>query len=1165
MIMHRLNGRSALIWVRILAVGLASALLVFIPVCSAETVKIGVLATASKAKTVARWQPLAVLLKNAAPNRNFMIKAMTAPEMEMAVASRDLDFVLTDPGHYVLLAKRNGLSVPLATLAVDQNGQRTSVFGGVIFSRADQASINTLSDVKGKTIAFVDTGSFDGYQIQALELARVGVRLPQDATLTTTGMPHDSIVESVLAGRADVGFLRSGVLENLARKGLLDVKQIKVLNRQLVPGFPLETSTPLYAEWPFGALPHVDEKLSRHVAATLFQLQENTAATRSMGIRGFSVPADYTTVADLLRELRLPPFDEAPQASMQNDWMRNGLQIIGGFLAIGLILALGAGLLITKRKLETAKRTVLRQEHPLVESDTKLLERLDAIPDLLFELGPDGRFHAFYSPYADPLFFHSGDLIGQRVADLMSPDAAAAVMAALRDANERGESHGRQLELALPSGDTRFELSVVRKDRPLNEEPRFMILLRDVTERNKTEDKIRLAAVVFGHAREGIMITAADGTIIDVNDTFSLITGYSRNEVLGRNPRLLGSGRHDRLFFSAMWRALLEKGHWYGELWNRHKNGTEYAEKLTISAVIDAQGKTKQYVALFSDITLSTQHERELEHVAHYDALTTLPNRVVLADRLHHGMTEALRRGKGLAVCYLDLDSFKVVNEAYGHDAGDHLLMAVASRMKKELRDGDTLARIGGDEFVAVLLDRADFGSCSPMLTTLLSVTAQPVRVKNCVFQVSASLGVTFFPQAEEVDAEQLLRQAHQAMYQAKLAGKNRYSVFDAEHDRSVRGNFANLERVRQALFGHEFVLYFQPRVNLRTGLVVGAEALIRWLHPQQGLLAPSDFLPLIEDHALVIELGEWVISSALKQLEIWQGAGLNVTVSVNIGARQLIQPDFIERLQAILAEFPRVTPGKLMMEVLETSVLEDLAHVSRIIDVCRGIGVNFALDDFGTGYSSLTYLKRLPVTELKIDQSFVRGMLDDPDDLSILEGIIGLARAFHREVIAEGVESTEHGELLLQLGCDLAQGNGIARPMPAADFPAWAATWRADSAWSNRKPVSRDDLPLLFASTEHRAWMVALDRYLKGESNAPPTLDCHQCRLGQWLYAEGATRHGTRAVFQSIERLHRQLHVSATELCALHSKGIHLKLAETDERHHLLDALINEIKAMLG
>ena len=721
------------------------------------------------------------------------------------------------------------------------------------------------------------------------------------------------------------------------------------------------------------------------------------------------------------------------------------------------------------------------------------------------------------------------------------------------------------MDLALPSGKKNFELSVVRKDRPSNEEPRFMVLLRDVTERKKAEDKLRLAAVVFGHAREGIMITATDGTIIDVNETFSLITGYTRNEVICRNPRLLGSGRHDRSSFSAMWRALLEKGHWYGELWNRHKNGAEYAEKLTISAVIDAQGKTKQYVALFSDITLSTQHERELDHLAHYDALTTLPNRVVLADRLHHGMTSALRRGKGLAVCYLDLDSFKVVNDAYGHDAGDHLLMAVAARMKKELRVGDTLARIGGDEFVAVLLDRTDFVSCSAMLTTLLSVTAKPVRVKNYVLQVSASLGVTFYPQAEEVDAEQLLRQAHQAMYQAKLAGKNRYCVFDAEHDRSVRGNFANLERIRQALSGHEFVLYFQPKVNMRTGFVVGAEALIRWQHPQLGLLAPGDFLPLIEDHALVIELGEWVISRALKQLEIWQGAGLNVTVSVNVGARQLKQPDFIERLQAILAEFLHVRPGKLMMEVLETSVLEDLAHVSRIIDVCRGIGVNFALDDFGTGYSSLTYLKRLPVTELKIDQSFVRGMLDDPDDLSILEGIIGLARAFHREVIAEGVQSTEHGELLLQLGCDLAQGNGIARPMPAVDFPAWAATWRADSAWINLKTVSRDDFPLLFASTEHRAWMVALDRQLKGESDAPPTLDCHECRLGQWLYAEGAIRHGSRAVFQSIERLHRQMHVSAAELCALHSQGIHLKLAEPGERHQLLDALVKELKAMLG
>jgi EAL domain-containing protein (putative c-di-GMP-specific phosphodiesterase class I) len=334
------------------------------------------------------------------------------------------------------------------------------------------------------------------------------------------------------------------------------------------------------------------------------------------------------------------------------------------------------------------------------------------------------------------------------------------------------------------------------------------------------------------------------------------------------------------------------------------------------------------------------------------------------------------------------------------------------------------------------------------MLERLLAAAAQPVHVGELVLQVSASLGVTFYPQAEDVDADQLLRQSDQAMYQAKLAGKNRHHFFDAEQDRSVRGHHESVEHIRQALAQREFVLYFQPQVNMRTGQVVGAEALIRWQHPQKGLLLPAMFLPAIEDHPLAVELGEWVIDTALSELERWMERGLSIPVSVNVGARQLQQGDFVARLCHILARHPRCQSAMLSLEVLETSALEDLARVSQVIEHCRDIGVMFSLDDFGTGYSSLTYLKRLQVSLLKIDQSFVRNMLDDADDLAILQGVIGLAAAFHREVIAEGVETVAHGTRLLQLGCDLAQGYGIARPMPAADMPGWTQTWRPDAAW---------------------------------------------------------------------------------------------------------------------
>ena len=578
---------------------------------------------------------------------------------------------------------------------------------------------------------------------------------------------------------------------------------------------------------------------------------------------------------------------------------------------------------------------------------------------------------------------------------------------------------------------------------------RFQGIGKDITAQREIEEKLQLAASVFTHAREGIMITTTDGTIIDVNDAFSRITGYSRDEVLGQNPRLLSSGRQEAEFYAALWRELIENGHWYGEIWNRRKNGEIYAVMQTISTACDAQGNTRQYVALFSDITLLKEHEQELEHIAHYDALTSLPNRVLLADRLHQVMAQAQRHEKRLAVVFLDLDGFKAINDLHGHEVGDQLLIAVADRMKQTLREVDTLARLGGDEFVAVLLDLADIDACVPMLTRLLAAAAEPVQIGDIVLQVSASLGVTFYPQAEDIDADQLLRQADQAMYQAKLAGKNRYHVFDAEQDHSLRGHHESLEHIRHALTAGEFVLYYQPKVNMRTGTVIGAEALIRWQHPTKGLLLPAVFLPVIEDHPLAIDLGEWVIDTTLTQMEIWHAAGLDIPVSVNVGALQLQQTDFVDRLRGLLAAHPNVSPAYLELEVLETSSINNVAKVSQVIETCREIGVMFALDDFGTGYSSLTYLKQLPVATIKIDQTFVRDMLDDLDNLSILKAVLGLSIAFHREVIAEGVETIEHGTMLLQLGCDLAQGYGIARPMPANELPGWAAAWRPDPAWA--------------------------------------------------------------------------------------------------------------------
>lgn len=597
----------------------------------------------------------------------------------------------------------------------------------------------------------------------------------------------------------------------------------------------------------------------------------------------------------------------------------------------------------------------------------------------------------------------------------------------------------------------------------------------------------------------------------------------------------------------------------------RHRDGAYRYWSDHGLPLLDAEGHPYKWVGTCTDITRQKQHQRQLEHIAHHDALTNLPNRVLLADRMHQAMAQVQRRGQRLAVAYLDLDGFKEINDRHGHDVGDLLLVSVASHLLQALREGDTIARLGGDEFVAVLLDLTDSGGGLSMLNRLLNAAAQPLSINDQLLQVSASLGVTYYPQQVEVDADLLLRQADRAMYQAKQTGRNRYHIFNPQQDPGLPEPDEGLRPIQQALEREEFVLHYQPQVNMSTGELVGAEALIRWQHGERGLLQPAEFLPEIENHALGIKLGEWIIDSALTQLEAWHAQGLEIPVSVNVGALQLQQPDFMQRLRTLLAAHPQIRRGCLKLEVVETSALEDMARVSQLMHDCREIGVSFALDDFGTGYSSLTYLKRLPAVQLKIDRSFVHDMLDDPEDLAILEGVLGLATAFRRQAIAEGVETVEHGMLLLQLGCELAQGHGIAQPMPAKELPGWAAAWRPDSSWVHQQAVRRKDLPLLFAIVEHRAWIRAIEACIKHGQRALPLLDEHLCRFGQWLDDEGRKQQGAHPAYQSIAPLHSKVHGLAGELLHLKAGG-HTREARAglSELYRLRNELLGVLKAFL-
>ncbi len=573
-------------------------------------------------------------------------------------------------------------------------------------------------------------------------------------------------------------------------------------------------------------------------------------------------------------------------------------------------------------------------------------------------------------------------------------------------------------------------------------------IARDITGRKLAEQQLLLTSSVFTHANEGIAIADADGVILDVNDALMRISGFERAEIIGHLPTMFRSSRQGPEVMTSLLNTLKLQDHCQGEVWSRRKDGESYAGLLTISTVRNAEGAVQNYVGIFADITALKQKQDQLERIAHYDPLTGLPNRILLADRLQQAMVMSKRQGSNVGVLYLDLDGFKAINEAYGQDFGDEVLILISKKIRDVLREVDTLGRIGGDEFVAILEGVHSDRDCMDLADKVLRACAVPMGGDDGVLRLSASIGMTIYP-LDDADSEQLLRHADQAMVEAKQTGKNRCQMFDSQQHTALRHRIDMIDQLALALSNEEFVLHYQPKVNMRTGEVIGVEALIRWNHPVQGLIGPAGFLPVVEGHVLSDGVCDWVIRSALHQMRLWQASGLHLRVSVNVGARQLQQGDFPVNLSRILAAFPQVDPASLEIEVLETSALEDTESVTDVMQACRRLGVTFAVDDFGTGYSSLTYLKRLPAGVLKVDQSFVRDMLTDREDLAIVQGVIGLAKAFNRTVLAEGVETVAHGLKLLSLGCELAQGYGISRPIAAKDIPDWISRWKPDHSWT--------------------------------------------------------------------------------------------------------------------
>lgn len=756
-----------------------------------------------------------------------------------------------------------------------------------------------------------------------------------------------------------------------------------------------------------------------------------------------------------------------------------------------------------------------------------------AMPMPVFYKDAQGRYMGCNDAFARVTGLSRRDIRGKVASELWAPELAA-LHTRHDEALHAGFGHQEYPGLLTDQHGLQRHV-IFSKDVFYDEDGEIAGIIgawNDISDLRRAEGRLRLLAGVFKHSREGIVIADPDGRVVDVNRAMCEISGFHREEVIGQPPTHFYSGRHEPHFYRAIADSLRQQGHWQGEVWNRRKDGSLYPVLLSISVIYDQHGAVQHHIAVFADITVMKEQEARLDRMAHHDPLTQLPNRVLLGDRMRVAIAQAARSGQWLAICFMDLDGFKRVNDRYGHDVGDQLLIAIAERLQVILRGGDTVARLGGDEFALLLSGLPDIDACHCSLRQVLDTVAQPCEIGDIQVQVSASIGVTLYPQDEQ-DADTLLRHADQAMYKAKDLGRNGYQIFDAEHDRQSRSRQQSLQRLEHALQQGELQLYYQPKVNMRDGHIVGMEALMRWHHPQRGVLPPGAFLPDVEDSHLDTRLGEWVIATALQQMTTWRGEGRVLSVSVNISAHHLQQPDFAERLAELLEAHPDVPRGMLEIEVLESTALSDIDHVSRLIQTCQALGVSFSLDDFGTGYSSLLYLKRLPADKLKIDQSFVRSMLESSDDLAIVQGIIGLSEAFNRELVAEGVETIELGSLLLHLGCEVAQGYGIAKPMPAQEVVAWCQHWHSPEAWRHtaRKRWTQDDIFLFGLELNMGAMLDRLFAMAQAGTVSGHWDDDVSARFQRWYGSDGLMRYGAHPEYVLLGQLHADIQQQSQQL----------------------------------
>ncbi|WP_417584285.1 EAL domain-containing protein [Nitrincola sp.] len=883
--------------------------------------------------TARLWQPLVDYLnQQQSPAQSFELVVLDLQALDTALDQGELDFIFTNPSLYVLYSYRYGLSSPLATLLNKEQGQSVSQFAGIIFSRADRSDLRQLADLKGKRIATVSRQSLATFQMQAVELKRQGISPTDEIELLETGLPLRSVIDAVMSREADAGFMRAGVLEQLQAEGLLEVGSYKLIGSQQQPGFPLMTSTSLYPEWPFAALPHTAPDVVRLVTASLLSLPANSEVAQQLGIAGFTIPGDYRGIDRLLRDLRLPPFDQQAIFTLQEIWAQ--WQLYWVLLLIGAAAFLIASILILRHK----------NRH----------------------------------------------------------------LAVSQQCNQQITEQLRQNELLL------------------------------------------------NHAQHVACIGSWDYDpetgLFNCTEQMRLMFGLSEDQPICLDDFMAQIIPEDIDHTQQSWNQALA-GQEY-ELDYRVRLGSDVRwlhEKLHI--IRNSHGEMVRLMGTVQDVTDKVEYEQHIESLAFNDALTKIPNRAWLQEQLQDVLQDRAEQPYSALLILLNIDRFKTINNARGSRFGDALLIAVGQRLSQCKLFGVEVevARVAGDEFaILVQSDRLADMQVTALEITLADHCSQtfdaPFLIDDEPISISISSGVTRFPEEDDlITAELVFQRASMALTHSRLEGGGQLTFFESPMSEAAGYRFRLERDLNRALEQNQLRLFMQPQFDGQ-GYKRAAELLLRWEHPELGMISPADFIPIAESSNLIVDLDIWVMDQACSLMQQAKVMGITLHLAVNISPRHFCNQAFVPWMKAVL-EQQGVNPEQLMLEVTEGLFLNDIDSVSAKMQELRQLGLRFSIDDFGTGYSSLAYLKRLPVSEIKIDRSFVQDAPKEPDDAALIEAILAVADKMQLQVVAEGVETLEQAEFLkVRSETILFQGYFYGRPAPVQD---WLTRWQENTLQS--------------------------------------------------------------------------------------------------------------------